>query len=94
MRLEKSRSCSSGEFFQLARHGNHLQRPPIYHAHALATVRLTQLVCAVCNSAGTQVAVNAAGQAATTKTPPPPPAAPKSNVTGTTPVSLISCPDT
>ncbi|CAL5229414.1 g12735 [Coccomyxa viridis] len=39
----------------------------------------------VCNSAGTQVAVNATGQAVTTKTPPPPPAAPKSNVTGTTP---------
>ena len=48
-------------------------------------------VHAVCNSAGTQVAVNAAGQAATTKTPPPPPAAPKSNVTGTTPVSLLTC---
>ena len=46
------------------------------------------LIHAVCNGAGTQVAVNAAGQAATTKTPPPPPAAPKSNVTGTTPVQI------
>ena len=46
-------------------------------------------MCAVCNSAGTQVAVNATGQAVTTKTPPSPPAAPKSNITGTTPVSLL-----
>jgi hypothetical protein len=47
---------------------------------------MQEILCAVCNSAGTQVSVNAAGQATKTQTPAPAPAAPKNNVTGTTPV--------
>ncbi|KAK9917426.1 hypothetical protein WJX75_004250 [Coccomyxa subellipsoidea] len=39
----------------------------------------------VCKSAGTQVSVDAGGQATTTKVPPSPAPAPKSNITGTTP---------
>nr|QOL01134.1 putative extracellular protein CSOL_058 [Pseudococcomyxa simplex] len=39
----------------------------------------------VCRTAGTQVSVNAAGQATTSTLPPSPAPAPKSNITGTTP---------
>ncbi len=55
------------------------------------------LFCAVCKNAGTQVSVDAGGQATTTKVPPSPAPAPKSNITGTTPVSpklpanLLTC---
>ena len=43
------------------------------------------MLCAVCRTAGTQVSVNAAGQATTNKLAPAPPPPPKSNVTGSTP---------
>jgi hypothetical protein len=41
---------------------------------------------AVCNSAGTQVSINAAGQVTKVQTTAPAPTAPKNNVTGNTPV--------